>query len=286
VIIIGGTTGVLGAIGGCSHKGSVPGPVPLKYSYELRISGGYGWLFQSGANPTKMLLIVDDKSKVTVDPSSVPFTDGGLGQQVFWTLDGATTFTQGMGTSGIIKAPASNPSDIKDPFGPSNPEDDDSWNDLEWVAGKESPKANALSLASRYVNLTEGTLTVHRPQNDRARKGRWVFTDANGTQRKRALSDRLSLAWSSNSGISIRTCAGSIVFTPKTNKLVMSIRHELDPDPVPIDQGDALPHFRMLYDFVNGKNCAGATAPTYDQRTDVSGSPTPGDFCPPLWLEP
>src|SRR5262249_18506865 len=145
----------------------------------------------------KMLLIVDDKNKVDIDPSSVSPADGGLGR-IFWTLDGPTTFTQGMGTGGITKGPASDPSQIPDPFGPSEPDNDNSWNDLKWVAGPEPPKANALNLASRYLNLTEGTLSVHRPQNDKARRGRWVLPGRNGMQQRRALTDTLRLAWNSN----------------------------------------------------------------------------------------
>src|SRR5262245_34173040 len=299
------TGGIVGAAVGYLAAKKLLNPQAPTYAYDLRIRGGYAWLFQNTAQPSirlmclkaascsdatqfmdHQMLLCMQKSKVTVDMTSGNYlpTDGTSGR-IYWKLDGPTTFTKGMAANGVVKAPASNPSSVADPFGPLDPLDDDLWNDLVWVAGPEKPKTNAVSFASRYLDLTEGTLTAHRPENEQARAGRWVLTDAQGNQQKRSLTDRLKLEWGSNDGISIQTAAGPIVFTPKTNKLVMHLQHELDPAHVPLNQGDRLPHFRMLYDFVDAQSCESAIAPTYDKRTDLPGTPSPGDLCPPVWLE-
>jgi len=236
----------------------------------------------------KMKLIVP-KASVTVDASSVPSMDGGMGR-VYWELDGPSMFTKGMAANGVDKSgvTASNPATVPDPFGPIDPNDDDSWNNLVWVPGPEKPKANVSDLASRYLDLIEGKLTVLKSENEEARIGRWVFADGQGNVlQKRALTDNFQLEWSSNDGISIQTSGGSIVFTPKTNKLAMRIRHELNPAHVSLSNGVKLPHFSMLYDFVDGKSCDTAIVPTYEKRTDLNnqGTPTPGDLCPPMWLD-
>src|SRR5262249_26609657 len=124
VIFIGSTTGILSALAAYlgTKAAAPPKPTPpttQAYSYQLKIRGGYAWLFQNGAKPSirlmclkaatcsdntqfldhKMRLIVP-KASVTVDASSVPSMDGGMGR-VYWELDGPSMFTKGMAANGV-----------------------------------------------------------------------------------------------------------------------------------------------------------------------------------------
>jgi hypothetical protein len=237
------------------------------------------------------MVLVLDAGDVEIDQQATTYAgtpDSSTGR-IYWSLDGATTFTKGMPGKGIGQGKHTKWDDVADPYGPDDPLNDDiNWDDQVWLAERAKAKANPTNSSSRFIELTDGHLSIHAPASLYGRLGRWVFKDKTGKIRKKALTDRLTLSGrTATDAIWIETKGGRIAFKPSGNGkyLAMDIRHKLDLDQMPIKPGDPLQHFAMLADFADGETCDTADVPYFERRSDVTGSPTPGDLCPPRMFD-
>jgi hypothetical protein len=306
--IVGATTALLTSCVSRTSQNGAPKAASQSCPLSLTIQGGYAWLFRSIAGKTtatvmslksstctdqtqwldhEMLLIINN-TLVNIEPETnyPPQTDVKTNRS-YWNLEGQTTLNHGMPGNGIVECAKTPWSSLIDPYAPKAPNDDGLWDDEVWLAGPEKAKDNPESLASRYLNLTDGYLTIHQPRNEQAKLGRWVFTDAAGKVRKKALTDVLELTGTVASPLVIQTAGDKqIVLSPKVAVLALAIRHQLDLDHIDLYNGYKLMHFGMLYDFVDKMKCDQAVVPAYELRTDLTldGWPTPGDLCPPLAL--
>jgi hypothetical protein len=273
------------------------------YGWILTVQGGYAWWFKKNGNKTNVLLMalkpncscgnhecVDHKMRLIAYKNAVEVTNETTypsteqGPVHTWLLEGATSFIKGMAGAGITELTRTDWNQVSDPHGPSEPQEDVLWNDQVWLPERQKAKDNALDYSSTAFLLTDGTLAVTGPVHDQARFGRFVF-QVGGRPKKKALTDRLMLSGSATDAIGIKTTAGNIVLKPKGSTLALWIRHEYKLGRTPIRPGDSLPHYKRMFDFVKDSSCTQAQAPIYEKRTDLDGSDTPGDLCPPLPLD-
>ena len=327
------TTGAAGAAGAVlgyfAGRGRSPAPAPApqpspdptpltgplaNYKWTLTIWGGYAWWFRTASGRTTVRLMTLDETKCTcsntaeriehamkliVHPRDVEVVAGTtfqpttVDQHYEWNLTNQTRFIRGMQSNGIQFDSGTTWEELRDPYGPSDPNDVTQWDDTVWLPERLKAKSDPHSLAAAYLDLTDGVLRVSPPRNAQAKSGRWVFT-INMVKKRKALTDILALSGRMADVLGIETGGGRILLKPTGTTLPMSIRHAVKLRTMPFGEGEELPHFRRLYDFVDQAACNDAIVPVFEKRPDVSAAPppmndhpeprTPGDLCPPVFL--
>lgn len=276
------------------------------HQWLFTVRGGYGWLFRKDKNISLLslnpqactcgttaghtdcfqhdmhLFVYPDMVDATGDYQ--PTVDAATGL-IGWKLEGETRFFEGVGTNGVKQPRRTKWKDVKDPWGPKNPSENVLWNDQVWLPPRYNAKADVLlpSISSTEFLLTDGELTIEMPTSLGARNGRWTFEDSTG-DRKKALTDTLSLDVRGKDTIGIRTKGGQILLKARQDGTPLWIQHRAKLTATPIMPGKALPHYNRLFDFVDQMDCTKGKAPVLEVRTDLGGAPTPGDLCPPLPL--
>lgn len=312
-----GGAGAVGAIAGFlagrATAPQPPAPVPTPtpggrefaagatpFTWSLDIQGGYGWLFRADRTIKVMSLkssschFFDHEMKLFIDPNLVqvvsstdaPQDDGGL---KYWPLEGDCKFA-GMPGKGVTQRTPTPVSSLdprkpypKDPLGPGD------WDDQVWLSEREKAKSNVDDYASRSIVLTDGTLSVLQPSNIYGVLGYWHCTKADGTTHAKSLTDRLQLTGGPVDNITIDTHGGAkkIVLRPANSLtfMAMGIRRAATLQGMPFTQGQALDHFAMLYEFVEGADCSKVKPPVYEPRPGFTiKDPSPGDLCPGMML--